>query len=59
MVAVVGKKDWCLLAVCGTAAMSKVVAYKGATDAVGACESNGSWGRKWQSEYNGGRQCPR
>ena len=33
----VGTKDWCLSAVCEMAAMSKVVAYRGATDAVGAC----------------------
>ena len=30
--------------------MSKVAACKGATDAVGACGSSGSWGHKWQSE---------
>ena len=52
-VAVAGKKDWGLLAVCGMVAMLKVVAYKGAT------ESNGSWGHKWQSECSGGRQCPK
>ena len=42
VVAVAGKKDWCLLVVCGMAAMSKAVVCKGATDAVGACGSNGS-----------------